>query len=102
MTEITDSRDYLSATKRIILAVVIQAIRDARGCGLESLEARTWLLETGLGWLDIMNIAIPADFSEWVKAGCPARNKIRRSSTSYQSASNVIVKTSEPVVFTRS
>lgn len=57
--------------KSIAVAVIIQAVQDAR----KDPGAREWLVDMqgGINLLELMDIEPSQDFFEWVMSGCPKR-----------------------------
>lgn len=55
--------------RRLAVSVILQAVMDAR----TNADARAWLLDPygGMTWLDALDIAMPANYAEWVSDGCP-------------------------------
>jgi hypothetical protein len=59
--------------ERVAIAVIIQAIRDARGGGKLGSQAQSWLCRDGYQWLGALEFDIdPRWWLDWVDAGCPA------------------------------
>jgi hypothetical protein len=60
------------AYRRLALAIFAQAVKDTRKSGKIADEARSWLADKGLTWLQLCGLSIqPGRLKLWVSSGCP-------------------------------